>query len=457
MGLLGIFLFMVGISAEASDPCRVPLSAPMQADFEVLRWNPDLGGGNGDWDLDLQFNPCQPNNFPQKVQQALSFLQTFPPSAIRHDDFDRNFLGDSLYVFFESRIRTILLDTEDHSRTCRGSTVAYYGSSEKSKMHICPSLNAFSSLYVSSVLLHEARHFEGFPHEFCDRGYYFAEAACDPSVETGGSYAVEVEFFVRVSRATGFSESVRQEARAAALADLADHFLKAPLGGKSGPVLLGEDGMLSFFDGEKLEELARDIPRETIVSIRDLPVLYSKQDGSMIDMPIHGRSSDTPGKFAQMLRALPEEDRKNVVDIYYGDRPCILYPDRLFCYSSSEAGKTVNLPEGVHAVQFYTLDPVTHLDERVFVLGDDGNGYQIPYSVDLALWTPARFVKYPWLAGLRGLNVSSSFGRLGLSMDGKIVTRDNGEKEWKPIPAFEGKRYSKILGPIFWSPRYKEL
>lgn len=458
------FAIFLGLSlgaheiAHATESCTPSSAAPMASKYEVKRWNPTLANGQGDWDPDLQYNSCDPENAANKIQQALDFIEAFPAAKNSLAELHSNFLGDSLSQFFNAHIETILFETEEHSSMCRKFGLqAYHQDGEDKILHVCPGIVAFSALTISSYLLHEARHQEGskYDHTNCESGYYFNLDACDATFDFGGSYAIGAEFKIRASRNEGLSQATRHEARALAMADLVDHFVKPPLGLKQGTVLLSEEGTLSFFDGENLSELATGISPSTIVSIRDLPVFYDAAHATVKDIAFDSNPTDTPGMLARIFREMPESERKDVVDIFYGDKACVLFTDRITCYGIGDP-KTIALPAGVRALQIMTTDPLTSLDARAYILSEEGKAYTIPQGKNRDEWSTEGIVNIEALDSYRGLTKLPKVGVMGIMMNGEIATRLPNQP-WVPLTAFQGMKFRKLMGPMFWSPSLKTL
>jgi hypothetical protein len=101
------------------------------------------------------------------------------------------------YGYFEGRITDINIQSSCQKGV--GAFVYMWGST----MYVCPMLLSanFTSLDRASVMMHEARHIDGYPHTTCRQGARAGlQGACDTKIADGGSYAVSVETYAQIAR-----------------------------------------------------------------------------------------------------------------------------------------------------------------------------------------------------------------------------------------------------------------
>jgi hypothetical protein len=118
---------------------------------------------------------------------------------------------------------------------------------------------ALSTLGRVGVVIHEARHTEGYRHIQCTHGPYegASNAGCDRDYEYGGSHAVEMEYYARVVTAgTNFHPLYRSMARLMAMGRSNMMFNKSPVRVREVLTVLDKDGTPGVVDGEQL--FARD-------------------------------------------------------------------------------------------------------------------------------------------------------------------------------------------------------
>ena len=100
---------------------------------------------------------------------------------------------------------------------------------------------SLASLGRVGVIIHEARHTEGYYHIACDHGPYETSsmAGCDTTLQYGGSHAVEMEYYSRVVvQGKNFHPAYKSMARLMALARANFVFNQSPLKVREGLVAL---------------------------------------------------------------------------------------------------------------------------------------------------------------------------------------------------------------------------
>ncbi len=105
--------------------------------------------------------------------------------------------SSSWYNYFIGRIT----DFEIPSSCPKG--VAAYVYMWGTTMYACPAMltDNFAALDRASIMMHEARHIDGFPHTTCSTGPRKGlQGACDKKISDGGSYAVTVETYAQLAK-----------------------------------------------------------------------------------------------------------------------------------------------------------------------------------------------------------------------------------------------------------------
>ena len=111
--------------------------------------------------------------FMRKTQ----FSQTMPPSK---DELFTGRFAKSWYDYFIGRINNLEVVS-----SCPKGVIAYVYMFGDKTMYTCPAAltNSFSSLDRASVMMHEARHIDGFPHITCSKGARQGlQGACDKKI-----------------------------------------------------------------------------------------------------------------------------------------------------------------------------------------------------------------------------------------------------------------------------------
>jgi hypothetical protein len=140
------------------------------------------------------------------------FAASMPKST---DDLFSGKFANDWYQYFIGRINDISIQ-----KSCEKGVAAYvfmFGNT----MYVCPMLlsDNFTALDRASVMMHEARHIDGFPHVTCTRGARKGmRGACDNKIADGGSYAVTVETYSQIAAyAPDIHPALKAYARAAGI------------------------------------------------------------------------------------------------------------------------------------------------------------------------------------------------------------------------------------------------
>lgn len=441
--ILALLAFLLLPSSGLAAPCAKP-----DASSVFQSWSAENKAWQSSGD-----QICQEGTVESKAAVALAFLRDFPVGPARPDDFDTGHIGDSPFTFFQERIHTIYFDPLSEPQ-CDSFTVAYVSDAASRSLHICPYANSFSSLVMSSILMHESRHVEGYPHRTCLQGALLGSFSCDDSYAEGGAYGIEQEFLVRTARNEGLGEPVREEAKAEAIAGFLNRFNQAPLGARQGILLLDPAGTLTYFDGATALPLMQNIPPESVVVLRDLPALFEPSTGQVKSFTGGDSLVDTPGPFAAEFRALSAARRAELLDVVYGDISCFLFTQSLHCEQGNES-VDLDLPANLQPQQFLRL--TDSISQIFFIVGQDGKKYSLPFQLDLNAWKASEIVPSDsvGLAPFRDFTLMPDGRRYALTFDGTLMAY--GTSDWAPVPAFAGKKFRHLMAPFLWSGRLGEI
>lgn len=143
---------------------------------------------------------CLDGSQTANLIDSLMFMRKTRFDNIMPNSPDELFTGrfaKDWYGYFEKRITDI--NIQGSCAKGVGAFVYMWGST----MYVCPMLLSanFTSLDRASVMMHEARHIDGYPHVTCRRGpRQGLQGACDNRISDGGSYAVSVETYAQIAR-----------------------------------------------------------------------------------------------------------------------------------------------------------------------------------------------------------------------------------------------------------------
>ena len=151
--------------------------------------------------------------------RGIQVLKAIPGSLSKKDEFDLDKLISDPYKYFEKRAKRLLLETQKSYPECTPGTAAY--NDGEGNIHICPQgVSLRSTIQMSAILIHEAAHTSGKSHVQCtNQPWRFIDEAynqmgsCDDSYSGGGSYAIEAEYLVKLSRNSGLSLEERKNVK----------------------------------------------------------------------------------------------------------------------------------------------------------------------------------------------------------------------------------------------------
>ncbi len=254
--------------------------------------------------------------FMRKTQ----FANPMPESA--DELFSGRFASD-WYQYFIGRI-----DEFQIPATCPkgvGAYVYFWGTT----MYVCPMLlsDDFTALDRASVMMHEARHIDGFPHVTCRRGPRAGlSGACDNRISDGGSYAVTVETYAQLSRyAEGIHPALKAYSRANAVV-YADEAFDTPVQIHRTPQLLllttqGEFHTLTLKNGIETEQLGNTPALGRIVMRGSHMILYP-EDRTLKSKYVFARNEgdiqQTAGDISTEYNSSTPQQRAEWVDVHLG-------------------------------------------------------------------------------------------------------------------------------------------
>lgn len=381
----------------------------------------------------------------KRLAEALAFLETLPNAPTAKDEFDRNVLDAKPADFFKHRVRTIVVGAADSSQ-CEGGHLAFVSPSarEEKRMWVCPLTERYDVVTVSAALVHEARHEDGaeFDHQFCHSGPNKGKMACDESYEQGGSYAVGLEYLVKLARNPELPPEIRKQARAAAVRDFLSRFNVAPLDIRNGALLEKEDGQLVFYDGSGL--LALDIPHAPgqVLTVRGgLPVFFERDQVTQFDYAPTLGPAFTDLLVRDYLATKPED----LLDVLYADQyACMLLVSKLRCYRPD---RTVVERAYEFTPERFVYAPFSRVlaAGSIFVRDSEGAHHRLPD--DFA---------GPWESAPLTLKAIAPWpgGEISLEADGRVHVLSYRTRRWDDGPAGV---YRRLIAPFSWSTRLNAL
>lgn len=451
--LFGIILILlVNSAAQAADSCldAARVEAEIFSQFQIVTE-----------DSKIQYDNCDDGNILRKFAEALLFLKDTQVGAAPAD-IDLGILGNSPFGFFTDRISTVVFDAKANRR-CASSVMAYVLSNEKSTMHICPYLNQFDAFTMSSTLVHEARHVEGYSHARCAHGLMAVtdSAACDPNYhQYKGSYATGTEYEIKVSYSPEVSGLIRQQARSRAVVGLLERFNELPLGMKTGALLQTTKGAVLFFDGEKATEIMQ-VPAGSILTSRSsLPTFFDRIGAQVQSYIFGGVFVSTAGEYADTFRRkFSAQEREELLDVSYtGDYSCLLFKDKLRCGADTDADVEISLA-GLEPVQFLSSTNSILVEKNALNIATrDGAVYNLPvFWKDFQQMPGKTLPRDPDLKNVVSLGPWQNNQEIVVSTDGRVLLFSGRQKPWGKVEGLPLETFEKLIAPYYWSPRLDEF
>jgi hypothetical protein len=480
MKFLGLALFSVlmgGTSAWA-ETCLNPVEVKeLRSDFQ--------------WHLRDADQPvlrfCNETDLTYKILDGLLYLKTLQFNVNTAQELSMGILGKNPYAYFKSRIHDIVFDGE--SKGCEkqilpdGSSAIIYEYVDEGShtMHICSAASILSKLSIAQIFTHEARHVDGkgFKHVHCEKSILrkFDSLMCDTDLSSQGAYAVGVEFNRKFYRNLKNDPALRQLARSQALLDIIQRFNTLPLGIKEGALLQDQAGVLSFFDGQRLEFVRRGHQSDLLVKDDDYPWIYNLESGVTKSIFPAARVNNTEFESAQAyLKPLSADQvpftlgqqrlnetisRKELLElrgVYHGGDICYLLATRLLCRTTDDALLELRFHRFKPARLIVSSVPGA-LPAAVAILDTDMKLHPLPQDIKtLGKISDADLPTVPWPKDVLRMDAwNGSKEALLLTVTGEIETTSLESFNPKPVPSLAAKRFKDLLAPYFYSTKLRDL
>ncbi len=244
-GLLFLFIFLNSSLAAIAQPLpylddQFPCISKIQADQYIHDFKVNAATFGG---VDL----CNPNSDFKKLITALSIVEQGEFYSPTNSQSPNSLIGglvdmNQYYRWASSQVIDMIRGTDDPTATAtnRGGHFTL--------QQVWPKL---STLGRVGILIHEARHTQGYPHWKCKSGPY-AELkidGCDKDFASKGAYAVEMEYYARVSvLGKNFHPMYKSMARLMAMARANFVFNKPPFSQREALLVQSDLGDFWLFD-----------------------------------------------------------------------------------------------------------------------------------------------------------------------------------------------------------------
>lgn len=398
-----------------------------------------------------EFDLCDPKLPAYQLMESLVEIYTIRfKEADLGTPYNQGILSTDFWEYFSERVDTIVNESE-----C-DRAVAYVYPFDPGVVHICPPF--YQNMLAqerAEVMLHEARHFDGYRHVTCTRGPRKGIAgACDKAIDQKGSYAVTVESLAKMAMlGEGLTAAERSLTKITALG-LANETFNVPVVPHDlGALYLTNGKGESFFYHQESKELKPaptvDTGAMRVVSRNVALALFpnDRSDAATLDV-FSNKLNLLPGmgSFSLKYNETEQDKRPEVVDIV--NAPYATASVTREHIQARLAGTTdpteIDTPWSIRAIYTSTELGENNTDS-FYALSDEGKIYRVKllrgqkYEItETALSTE----------GFRSLVVFDE-QRVGLNDAGQLLVSKEGT--WIPYPGLEDKEFQSVTRPFYWT------
>lgn len=410
-------------------------------------------------DRPIEVDPCDGSKTGYALATALFFLNDLPAVQLPASDFNPNKIVEEPAAFFKGRVQKIILDDRESSDECADGRLAFtkpYWREEK-KIWICPAFRNATTVTMTSVLLHEARHLDGqeYDHVVCNEGRMRGQRSCDESYESGAAYGVGLEYLVKLTMNPKLNPSVRREARRQALMEFVSRFNQLPLDLQRGALVQdAKSGAALFYDGTTTVPAGFEAPKDALfMSYGGLPLLYSPEKGTAQIYDFGAKLSDSVSDvLTRTFLDLPSDQKHKLKGVAFGKtEACLLSADDLLCFDKQKNPYSLRAPNSLRLISAETTKVVE--SGRLYLQTADLYLHAVPDAAAASdLWPKSR-EPFPFR---KGGSWGESWNREEIWLDekGGLQIFDQTKRSWRPSGT---ETYRELLTPYVWSKRLKEL
>lgn len=309
------------------------------------------------------------------------FSETMTPSE---DELFSGKFAHGWYDYFVGRINKLEI-----VNNCPKGVIAYvymWGNT----MYTCPMAltNSFSSLDRASVMMHEARHIDGFPHITCSKGARKGlQGACDDRISKGGSYAVTVETYAQLSKyAEGIHPALKAYAKSSAIV-YADEAFEVPVQIQRSEKLLALTNTKDFhsmdMETKEIKTLGKAPALGHIVRRGQHMILFPEDKtlkAGYLFSNNEGELSQSPSDMVTEYNAQTPAEKEKLKDLHIGAQwSARVYANsvKFLCDPRSPNEATVALPNGLTASSLVYPDGYARDVYAVVLSTENGNLLEI--------------------------------------------------------------------------------
>lgn len=361
---------------------------------------------------------CNRNKIETTVLESLMYMDYLTFADTPRDQFDQGILQDPVFAFFKNKVRTIVFVRR--GVRCEGAA-NFTNSNGNRTVRICPGTTGTSAYSLFTLLLHEARHQDVGQHDICTRGPYIGARMCDYSYQHKGSYAVTIEAAVKIARNYQVPESARLAARREAYETAVWQFNVLPFQMRKGIALIDDNNDVYFYDGKTLEK-HRHLKGPNFAWVQDEALKNSAIKNTLYD------AAFSQGKLCTLSKTQTASciENEKIIGTIQSD----------LIQEGSKFGR----------IQF--LQKNNSVEQRLVVLSPD-SGQVLLFAKDFNPSNSAVEKKTNPINFKDALVFDKT--SYGLTPDGSVLQFTYWGDPATPVSLLKGKRFQRMLGPIYSS------
>ncbi|WP_413290545.1 hypothetical protein [Bdellovibrio sp. HCB337] len=459
---------IAGMAQSASDCVSQQETDDFFESFKVFEWS---NSKNDYLRVTRISDRCDSAALLPRLVKAVKFMDDL--NASKNPQSPSIVVREGAGNYFKKRIARIVIEGKD-AFNCPSGVIAYVYRMEQDIMHICTEgiENYNSPLMVSSVLIHEARHTEGYTHVHCTHGMYrksdndaSGSGSCDDTFETQGSYGVATGFLAEIAKSST-NPAQRQQARSTVVVDMIQRFNKLPLELKVGMVVQTSEGVVSFYDGTSRQNLIQVGNADTVMTSRlDLPTFFDPS-GFVKSYAFSKTLIETQGGYAKdYVTSYTPAERNSLKDAYYGilhDYSCLLFDQKLRCGDNFASAPDIDVSlRDIRPIQFLISDKSKYVNNEVlYISAEDGYLYPLPAKwADFKAWAATGKLTPSSKAFNWKSLVSFDQGQTEFAVDlkGNLEYKSSNGFFWRNVKPYNDDQIQKVISPFFWSKKLEEI
>ncbi len=330
---------------------------------------------------------CNDGSANWQLLSSLMFMRKTQFSANMPQSKDELFSGKfakDWYGYFAARLNRLEAAPE-----CAKGIIAFVRPGIKT-MHICPMTftDRYSSVDRATVMMHEARHQDGFPHMTCTRGARKdVHKACDINISDGGSYAVTVETYAQFAKyAEGIHPALKVYSRSAAII-YADEAFENPVRINRSERLLAVTKDSKFYSinsqtGES-KQLGAAVALGHIIRRGPHLVIFPEDKSKKAEYIFadgEGRIDQSPSDFVSEYNAQTPEQKAALIDYHIGGQwNAKVFKSSLtmVCDTRAPDVAEVQIPDGKEAISLSYPEGYSRESYRIQLFTSSGDVFDV--------------------------------------------------------------------------------